>query len=358
MIATALSLRPLRYIGRISYGLYLWHFPLFLWIDHARTGLEGATLFGLRFAVTVVVASISYFAVEQPIRQRRFLKSWAAWIVTPVSVVGVTAVVFAATSVTVTAAPTSFRPPARQTGGVYSGPRVKLLVVGDSTAATMAIGLSAYQHDYNIKIYDDGILGCGVTQGAEFQLQGVDAPMDPRCSGSTTTPMWPQIWKSDIETVHPNVVMILVGRWEVVNRTYHGRWTNILQPAYASYIERQLRSAVRIAGSQGSKVMLLTAPCYDTGEQPDGQPWPEDSSRRLAVYNAIVRRVGTTSSGTTVVNFNALACPSGHYQTTIDGVDARFDGVHFTLGGGAVFGSDLIPIAEQLGHEQMAASGT
>ncbi len=294
--------------------------------------------------------------VEQPVRQRRFLKVWTAWILTPIAIVGVAAV-FAATSVPVTAAPTAFRPPATQVGGVYSGRTVTLLVLGDSTAATVAIGLSAYQHAYNIKTYDDGLLGCGVTEGAEFQLQGVDAPMDPRCTGSTTTPQWPQIWRRDVERVRPNVVMILVGRWEVVNRTYHGRWTNILQPAYASYVERQLRSAVRIAGSRGSRVMLLTAPCYGTGAQPDGQPWPEDSSRRLAVYNAIVRRVGATSPHTTVVNFDALACPSGHYQTDIDGVDARYDGVHFTLGGGAVFEPDLLPIAEQLGRAQMAARG-
>ena len=40
-LAWLLSVRPLRFIGRISYGLYLWHFPLFIYIDHARTGSGG-----------------------------------------------------------------------------------------------------------------------------------------------------------------------------------------------------------------------------------------------------------------------------------------------------------------------------
>ena len=41
-LAQVLSLRPLTYIGRISYGLYLYHWPLFLALDHAHTGLDGA----------------------------------------------------------------------------------------------------------------------------------------------------------------------------------------------------------------------------------------------------------------------------------------------------------------------------
>jgi hypothetical protein len=148
--------------------------------------------------------------------------------------------------------------------------------------------------------------------------------------------------------------MILAGRWEVVNRTYQGHWTNILQPRYAAYVQRQLRSAVRLAGSRGADVVLLTAPCYDTGEQPNGQPWPEDSPQRLAKYNSIVREVGATEPNTTVVNFEAMACPSGHYQSEIDGVDARYDGVHFTLGGGVVFESSLFPVVARLGREQLA----
>ena len=40
-----LSLTPVRYVGQISYGIYIWHWPLFLWVDHARTGLSGAAAF-------------------------------------------------------------------------------------------------------------------------------------------------------------------------------------------------------------------------------------------------------------------------------------------------------------------------
>ena len=224
VLATVLAFGPLRYLGRISYGMYLWHFPLFLWLTASNTGLVGVPLFVLRCACTVVIASVSYYALEQPIRQRRFLRrSWKEWVAAPTSILAVVAVVLAATPVTVTAAPSTFRPPARKTGPLYAGPPVKLLLVGDSTAYTLGLGLSAYQREYDIKMKNSGILGCGVTDGAEFELQGVVSQMTSYCSGTGGAESWNQVWQHQLSTFDPNVVMILAGRWEVTNRTYEGR---------------------------------------------------------------------------------------------------------------------------------------
>ncbi len=40
-LATALSLRPMVWMGTVSYGAYLWHFPVSIELDSARTGLGG-----------------------------------------------------------------------------------------------------------------------------------------------------------------------------------------------------------------------------------------------------------------------------------------------------------------------------
>ncbi len=353
-LAWLLSVRPLRFIGRISYGLYLWHFPLFIYIDNARTGLEGFRLFALRVAATLVIAVASFYLVERPIRQGTLLSGWRAWAVTPISVAATTAALLLATAVPAVAvgAPAG-RPPARS--ALFTGPRVKVMKFGDSTALTLAIGLSEHQSHYDITEYDQGILGCGVAEGAEFQLKGVDAPMATKCNGDPANVQWPQIWRFQVRTRHPNVVMILAGRWEVVNRTYDGKWTNIENPAYAAYVKRQLAMGVRIADSGGAKVVLLTAPCYDSGEQPDGQPWPEDSPVRLAIYNHIVREVAASIPGTTVINFNAMACPDGHYEEFIDGQQVReSDGVHFTFGGGNIFATRIWTTVARLGRQEMA----
>ncbi len=67
-VSWVLGLRPLAALGRISYGVYLFHWPLFLWMNEQRTGLDGGPLFALRMAVTVGLAVLSYHLVEQPIR--------------------------------------------------------------------------------------------------------------------------------------------------------------------------------------------------------------------------------------------------------------------------------------------------
>ncbi len=66
--ARLLEAAPLVAIGAVSYGIYLFHWPVFLLLDEARTGLSGFTLFGVRIAATAVLTIASYRLLEQPIR--------------------------------------------------------------------------------------------------------------------------------------------------------------------------------------------------------------------------------------------------------------------------------------------------
>jgi len=72
-----LGWRPLRWIGERSYGLYLWHWPVFM---VTRPGLDvpldGAKLLALRLAVTVLLAHLSYHYVEQPVRHGALGRAW------------------------------------------------------------------------------------------------------------------------------------------------------------------------------------------------------------------------------------------------------------------------------------------
>ena len=70
-LARLLTFRPLVGLGLISYGVYLWHWPVALWLTEHNSGVAGLALFGLRAAVTMAAAVASYLLVEQPIRRGR-----------------------------------------------------------------------------------------------------------------------------------------------------------------------------------------------------------------------------------------------------------------------------------------------
>jgi peptidoglycan/LPS O-acetylase OafA/YrhL len=71
--ARVLGCRPLAWIGVMSYGLYLWHWPVYVALSPERTGLAGPPLLVLRMAVSVAFAVASFQLVEDPVRRR------AAW---------------------------------------------------------------------------------------------------------------------------------------------------------------------------------------------------------------------------------------------------------------------------------------
>ncbi|MEK9665070.1 MAG: acyltransferase family protein, partial [Candidatus Nanopelagicales bacterium] len=72
--------QPWRYIGQRSYGLYLWHWPIFVITRPVLDiPLEGFANLVLRLGLTFIVAELSYRYVEIPIRRGaigRFLTQW------------------------------------------------------------------------------------------------------------------------------------------------------------------------------------------------------------------------------------------------------------------------------------------
>jgi len=68
-LGRALSWRPLVAVGLISYGLYLWHWPVFVWMNPDRMGFSGWGLTLVRFAVAFGLAYASYRLIERPIRR-------------------------------------------------------------------------------------------------------------------------------------------------------------------------------------------------------------------------------------------------------------------------------------------------
>ncbi len=80
-IGRVLDTPPLRWIGERSYGIYLWHWPVFV-VTRPMIDVQGpAWLIDItRAALAVTIAAASYRYLELPVREGRFLASLrAAW---------------------------------------------------------------------------------------------------------------------------------------------------------------------------------------------------------------------------------------------------------------------------------------
>jgi hypothetical protein len=220
-------------------------------------------------------------------------------------------------------------------------------MVGDSTANLLSIGLEEVESQYNVDISDQAIDGCGLPITQTTRVQTYLLPSPAACSPDPPPgeKQWPALWKQEITAFHPNVVVLLSGRWEVSESLWDGHWVSIGQPAFDAYLKRMMEEAVRVATAQGARMVLLTAPYYDTGEQTDGQPWPEDSPARVDVFNGLLRQVAAANPATvTLIDLNAMVSPGGSFARVVDGVDVRTpDGVHFTAAGGEWLAPQLLP---------------
>ncbi|MCH2616914.1 MAG: acyltransferase [Acidimicrobiales bacterium] len=73
-----LGLAPFVWVGKRSYGLYLWHWPVFqLTRERVDVDINGWELFAVRMFVTLVLVEISYQCIERPIRERRMMRELA-----------------------------------------------------------------------------------------------------------------------------------------------------------------------------------------------------------------------------------------------------------------------------------------
>jgi peptidoglycan/LPS O-acetylase OafA/YrhL len=339
-IGRALAVPPLVWLGRISYGVYLWHWPLFTFVTADATGLSRWPLLAVRLAGTLAVAVLSYHLIEQPVRRGTLGRR----LPRPVPAIA-TASAFAATVALVTAGATPPREPApaaaapvviaplrvaassapvnrpqRTRSPAGREPRVTFL--GDSVSWVIGTYLPAHPGMWTSV---RAIEGCGIATLPDILQLGTPHTNYPGCTA------WPQRWKRGIARDNPDVAVIELNRWELMDRRYQGRYQHVGEPTYDAYLAAQLETAIGIAGSRGAAVVLLTAAYTHRAERPDGGLYPEDQPARVDAWNALLGAVAARHPDrVTVLDLNPLVCPDGKFTWRIDGMKVRSDGLHYT----------------------------
>jgi peptidoglycan/LPS O-acetylase OafA/YrhL len=148
VVGYVLSFPPLVALGKISYGVYLYHWPIALWLTHDRVPLDPVPLCLVRSGAAIAFATVSYFLIEQPIRQGKVRPSVAliGWVD---GAVGVVALLLAAT--VVTPASTNLiaqddRSGSFTTATTVAPPSVTVLAAGRATTSTIARTATTVAH--------------------------------------------------------------------------------------------------------------------------------------------------------------------------------------------------------------------
>ena len=262
-LRTVFSLGPLVWLGRISYGVYVFHWPVFVLATGRSLNLRGWPLFLVRIAITLLVAVASYWLVERPVRLSRRRPRLALSLAVPVSalVVALALLVVPAeparrrvvavpvvTTTTVVSAP----PPARSgdsttststtTTTLPAGP-VNLVLIGDSTAVALADGLDVWATQAtNRTVGSVAKSGCGLIM-ATVMAGDINDFFTKGCNYALGTTL-PEL----LTTQLPDTALIMITIPDVTMRQWSGdegmlAWTD------ARYAQRMLADYRAVAAT-------------------------------------------------------------------------------------------------------------
>ena len=342
-VRSVVAYEPLRRLGELSYGIYVYHWPIFLWLSPDRTGIEGWPLFAARVAVTLAVAVASFVLVERPVRRGDLLRGKVAVAALPLSLV----LMVGAVMVVPTPPPSTLdgaigdevdlSDSLRPGRGVGTGPDQvdvpAVSVFGDSTAIGVFRGLLAQERAEGLLAVRRGHirLGCGLVRVDALRTNGETFDVAERCDRMHAN------WSRVLGSARPDVAVVLFGPWDVSDHVLDGRseWSSIGQPDDDERARAELREASDLLARRVPLVIWLTSPPMggDHGDHPDHRERMERWNQ-LVVEAARDHPSGRVFSMDLAGWFDGL--PGGAFDTAI-----RPDGVHIADDHAAVVGAWL-----------------
>jgi hypothetical protein len=198
-----------------------------------------------------------------------------------------------------------------------------------------------------MRVGGDTELGCGLVR-APIVLAGAAQQLDPRCTG------WPDKWRAGAAAARPDVSLLVLGGWEVLDHQVDGRVVTAGSPEYERFIDSELQLAYDQLAPSSHRIAILNVPCYhqpDTGLDQTLAETRDDPARGRWLNQVLGRFVAVHGDRVRLLDLDGFLCPGGRYIAKMHGVQLRYDGVHFTQGGARIVWRWLGPQLRRLAGE-------
>ena len=346
LVGRLLSVAPLRWLGLISYGVYLWHWPIFVYVSTERLSLVRWQVDALRLVLTLAAAGASFVWLERPIR-RGALRGRRAWVSTGVAVAVTLGAVLIATngktrSVTLDDAADLADALDEPQGEIDNpilhlpAPRdvpddaVKLLLVGDS-------GPTAWGPEMvDVAEEADGTPPVAVAWASQYLCSIVNADGPTLAPDETVIQEKPchgvrrRMWRQLVDQYDPDVVVYyLANAGFTQDHLVAGQWVPECDPRYDAYLEDALRDEATLLTAGGAEMVYATSP-YTATLLPG-------SHETVDCRNATFLRAAGAVPGARVVDLN------GYVAGLPDDSTVFVDSVHFAPSGGRRAARWLLP---------------
>jgi peptidoglycan/LPS O-acetylase OafA/YrhL len=354
-VRRVLELRPLVVLGTVSYGLYLWHWPVLIVLDEERTGFSGIPLLGAQVLTTAALTALSWYVVETRFRRGAARVRLVGGILGGVAVAMVMVTVAVAPPGTqAEATGTRHEPPpgvavvpvATVVTEAEPAPRpIRALLLGDSVAWTIGGGTVDFpQPDgFASPFPSDRVTLWNVARFACELLPGNSRIDGRERAPSGTCVDWRDRWRDAVEAFDPDVVILPPTLWDTYDHEIDGEWIEFASPAHDAAWLGVLEEVRLLATERGATLGLVSSPLVDNDQEPHTR---RSEYWRFRHVNALAERFAAQHpESVAFFDLGAHVCTDTHCP---DFEEVRPDGLHYGPEGASRIALILLPWIESV----------
>ncbi len=360
MGASALDPRPLRinrlisvpvlvHLGQISYGLYVYHWPIAVWLPLEQ--LPTVLAIVVKLFLAWVCAVLSYRFVELPVMlggfralvPRRVPRSARRWVA-PATLAGLTSLSLLLGTVwsPVIDGDWDGRPLAAASGYDAPDTELRVAIVGSSIAQSLRDGF--HGGDYpGLEVSGHTRRGsCNAIPLTFRFMGGGEVPEDETCSS------WRERWPEEVARADADIVLSPIETALTQPLVVDGRTLEPGSPAHSRRVRAALDALLEQTRESGARqLQIVNATCHDDpagirdGEEVGAVKIDPTSTNTVAREWA--QEATSEELDVTVLDLNGALCPDGDYRPVINGAELYSDRVHFSRQGAELVWTWLAP---------------